>query len=100
MAISGTRFDLAHWPCHNIGTVQFGIATTWKGQTMERIARMIKFVIQYHEDHYSRGMDSYFLIEQGCDACVDATKQERDLVFLFVSVAWNDAQEWAKQVLS
>lgn len=66
---------------------------------MERIARMIYFVMEYHEDCWVKGKTSSALIREGIDACKDATQSERELVYILLTVAWNDAHIWAKSVI-
>lgn len=68
---------------------------------MERIARMILFVIDYHEENWGKiSKFSSQLISNGTHACTDATPRERELVYILLATAWNDAQYWAQAVLA
>lgn len=70
------------------------------GSHKERLARMILFVTEYHEEHWARdGLSTRVLIRKGIEACTDSTLQERELVYFLCMVAWNDSLAWANQVL-
>ncbi len=69
--------------------------------SMLRLARTLQLAVQHHEESWDDLGKKYRTLEVSAvhKACQERGFKHPSLVFLLLSSAWNDAQDWARETI-